>query len=777
MSSSTGNMRRKPELLSPAGNKEALLAAERSGADAVYLGGKTLNARRGAGNFDSDELKWAGDYLHERGKKLYVTVNTLLKQSEIGELELLAKDLSACGADAAIVQDAGVCAILRQILPSIHLHASTQMAVHNVQGAKYLKDRGFERVVLAREMSLNEIKECSALGIETEVFCHGALCVACSGQCLFSSLVGGRSGNRGACAQPCRLPYKLNGAVKSDGYLLSPKDLMTAGYLKEIAEAGAASLKIEGRLKRPEYVAIVTSVYRRVLDGEPFTERDEEELKQIFNRGGFTRGYALGIRDGDFISKARPSHFGVKIGEAVSHGEIRLVKDVLAADSIAIRSENAEDVPVKISGFAGRSIKNPAGKTGTLYRMVSDEQMKAAAQSVEKEKQTIPLCGKLTLKVNESASLTVSDGTDSVTVSGETVQKANSSAADKDKITTQLGKTGGTPYFFETIEIDADTDAFAPSSMLNALRRDALAILAEERIASHRGAGEIVAKPAIPEYETLYSEKPRLMVQSDDSQLLRKLLNAGADGAVWFPSDLRIEALERADADGMFLYLPAVAAGKDLNVLHDWAERNKNRLAGVYISNIGQMALSWAGEIRYDFPLNLANTPALAFLGAEDAVYTPSVELTSREMMSLGGKKELIVYGRLPLMHLRHCPLNSARNGGQHTACRACDKAADGKKLIDCTLTDRMKAEFPLRRLAGEEGCVIDLLNSVPLNLIGRMDELPACVSYRLLFSTETEAEAEAVTAAFRDAINGKTNGKDVLPAKFTTGHYFRRTE
>lgn len=770
-------MTSKPELLSPAGNKAALLAAVRSGADAVYLGGKTLNARRGAGNFDSDELKWAGDYLHERGKKLYVTVNTLLKQSEIGELELLAQDLSACGADAAIVQDAGVCAILRQILPSIHLHASTQMAVHNVQGAEYLKNRGFERVVLAREMSLAEIAECSALGIQTEVFCHGALCVACSGQCLFSSLVGGRSGNRGACAQPCRLPYKLNGAAKSDGYLLSPKDLMTAGYLNEIAAAGASSLKIEGRLKRPEYVAIVTSAYRRILDGEPFTERDEEELKQIFNRGGFTRGYALGIRDGEFLSKIRPSHFGVKIGEAVSRGEIRLTKDVLATDSIAIRSENAEDVPVKISGFAGRSIKNPAGKTGKLYRMVSDEQMKAAAQSVEKEKQTIPLSGKLTLKVERNVSFTVSDGTDSVNVTGETVQKANSSAADKDKITAQLGKTGGTPYFFENIEIDADEDAFAPSSMLNALRREALASLAEKRIGRNRVAGGIVTKPVITKYETASSGKPRLMVQSDDCKLLGRLLNAGADGAVWFPSDLRMEALEQTDASGMFLYLPAVAAGKDLNALHAWAERNKNRLAGVYISNIGQMALSWPGEIRYDFPLNLANTPALSFLGAGEAVYTPSVELTSREMMSLGGKKELIVYGRLPLMHLRHCPLNSARGGGQHTFCRACDKAQDGKKLIDCTLTDRMKAEFPLRRLAGDEGCVIDLLNSVPLNLIGRMDELPACVSCRLLFSTETPAQAEAVTAAFRAALDGKTFDKGKLPEKFTTGHYFRKTE
>lgn len=770
-------MTNKPELLSPAGTKEALIAAVRSGADAVYLGGKTLNARRGAGNFDSDELKWAGDYLHERGKKLYVTVNTLLKQSEIGELTELARDLSACGADAAIVQDAGVCAFLREILPSIHLHASTQMAIHNVQGARYLKERGFERVVLARELNLEEIRECSSLGIETEVFCHGALCVACSGQCLFSSLVGGRSGNRGACAQPCRLPYKLNGTVKSDGYLLSPKDLMTAADLKSISEAGASSLKIEGRLKRPEYVAIVTSVYRKILDGEPFTQKDEEELKQIFNRGGFTRGYAMGIRDGDFLSKVRPSHFGVKVGEAVSRGEIRLTRDVIATDSIAIRAEHAEDVPVKISGFAGRSIKNPAGKTGTLYRMVSDEQMKRAAQSVEKEKQVIPLTASLTLHVGEKAALTVSDGILTVTHESENVEKANSSMADKEKISAQLCKTGGTPYYFKNIDIDTDADAFAPSSMLNNLRRMCIETLAQKRIETRRGAGEIKGSPTIPEYGTYTGLDTYLMVQSDDAALLKNLLAKGADGAVWFPSDLRREALEKADIHGMFLYLPAVAAGKDLETLHDWAMENASRMKGVYISNIGQLDYAWPGEIRYDFPLNLANTPALSFLKAEESTYTPSVELTSHEISALGGKKELILYGRLPLMHLRHCPLNAARNGGLHTMCRACDKAECGKRLIDCTLTDRMNMVFPLRRLAGDEGCVIDLLNSVPLNLIGRMDDLPSCAGYRLLFTTETASEAERITQAYRNAIDGKPYDSEALPDKYTTGHYFRKTE
>lgn len=768
---------KKTELLSPAGNKDALIAAVRSGADAVYLGGKSLNARRGAGNFDSEELKWAGDYLHERGKKLYVTVNTLLKQSETGELEALAEDLYACHADAAIVQDAGVSGLLRRMLPSLHLHASTQMAIHNPQGAAYLKDRGFERVVLAREMSLEEIRACSALGIETEVFCHGALCVACSGQCLFSSLVGGRSGNRGACAQPCRLPYRLSGAEKSEGYLLSPKDLMTAADLDKLVDAGASSLKIEGRLKRPEYVAIVTGVYRRILDGEPFTEKDEEELKQIFNRGGFTRGYALGIRDGDFISKARPSHFGVKVGDAVSKSEIRLTADVLATDSIAIHPDRQEDIPLKISGFKGRSIKNPSGKTGPVYRMVSDEQMRSVNERIAREPQTIPLSGVFTAKVGSPASFTVTDGTDSVTATGECVQEALSSSADGEKIKAQINKTGGTPYYFREITVNAEERAFVPASMINALRRDCLERLAVLRIERYGRKGEMNRAERLPDIPEGRSVKPYLSVQSDDAVLLRRLLALGADEAVWFPSDLRAEALKKADVDGTFLYLPPVMSGEDMDTLNRFACENASRIRGVYYSNIGQLALPWPGEKRFDFPLNLANAAAVRFLYAEDCIYTPSIELTAREISDVGGRRELIVYGRMPLMHLRHCPLASARGGGLHKSCRACDKAEKGKRLIDCTLTDRMNAVFPLRRLAGEGGCVIDLINSVPMCLYGRMSELPSHVGERLVFTTETKEEAEGIFACFKALRDGKEADKSKLPEKYTLGHYFRKTE
>ena len=762
----------KPELLSPAGGYEALLAAARNGADAVYLGTKALNARAGAGNFDRDELIRAGDYLHERGKKLYVTVNTVVKQSELGILEDVAQQLYACRADAAIVQDMGVCAVLRQMLPALRLHASTQMAISNVQGAKYLKQRGFERVVLAREMDLEEIRACSQTGIQTEVFCHGALCVSCSGQCLFSSLVGGRSGNRGQCAQPCRLEYEMSGAARAGGYLLSPKDLCTAQILGEFERAGVTSLKIEGRLKRPEYVAVVTSVYRRVLDGEALTQEHMEALRQIFNRGGFTRGYAQGIRDGEFLSVKRPSHWGVKVAAAVGPRKIIAEKTLTAGDALVLRSEDGGELPIKLKAEAGQDLPNPAGKAGTVYRLVSEAQMSAARRSYEKEEALIPLNAILSLCPGSPVKLALNDGAREVCMTGETVQKAVNSPLDKERIAAQLRKTGGTAYRIADVKIDAAADAYLPICALNALRREGIAQLAQKRIQALSPQYQMLQKAVYPQPEVPGERSVRIVVQSGDLLLLRELLSLGADEAVYEPDDLRPNTLSSLKLDGMFLYLPPVLHTESLRKLNEFAQTCP--LKGVYLSNPGQFALHWPGERRYDFALNIANTPAIDFLGIRGQTYTPSAELTAGEMHDLGGAQELIVYGRMPLMRLRHCPLNAARGGGVHTLCRACDTAKDGKRLEDAVLTDRMHAEFPLRRLASDEGCVVDLLNSVPLNMSGKMSALKGYSGMRLLFTDEPVSRAKEVLADFLRIREGES---DILPqGRFTTGHYFKKT-
>ena len=280
------------ELLAPAGDRDALEAAVNAGADAVYLGLTRLNARRGAGNFDESALEAACLFCHERGVKVYVTVNTLVKDQEMDQLEQIAQALWRARADAAIVQDLGAAWALGRMLPELPLHASTQMAIHNRQGVAFLRKQGFARAILARELSYEEIAQCAGEGVPVEVFGHGALCVACSGQCLFSSLVGGRSGNRGLCAQPCRLPYRLEGPLcQAAGDWLSPKDLCTIDSLPRLAQAGVASLKLEGRLKGADYVYKVTSLYRLALDGEKV---DPALLRQVFNRG-YTQGYGPGV--------------------------------------------------------------------------------------------------------------------------------------------------------------------------------------------------------------------------------------------------------------------------------------------------------------------------------------------------------------------------------------------------------------------------------------------------------------------------------------------------
>ncbi|HEY9245777.1 MAG TPA: peptidase U32 family protein, partial [Candidatus Methanoperedens sp.] len=309
---------RKPELLAPAGSKDALIAAVGNGADAVYFGGKLFSARRYASNFTNDELEMAIDYAHLRGVKAYVTVNTLIKDSELEEALEYLQFLCNCGADAVIIQDLGILGVLRDELPQLPVHASTQMTIHNAEGVKFLQEMGVKRVVLARELSLGEIHAIkSKTSVEIETFIHGALCFSYSGQCLLSSMIGGRSGNRGYCAQPCRKKYRIN---EAEGYFLSPKDLNMSEHIPALVDAGIDSFKIEGRMKRPEYVAGVVGIYRKLIDryfGSPhdFHVRDDEKytLLQLFNRD-FTTGYFFRNPGGGLMSRNYSHNRGTELG-------------------------------------------------------------------------------------------------------------------------------------------------------------------------------------------------------------------------------------------------------------------------------------------------------------------------------------------------------------------------------------------------------------------------------------------------------------------------------
>ena len=778
------------ELLAPAGGRDALIAAVQNGADAVYLGTQLLNARAGAANFDREELKWAVDYCHERGVSVHVTVNTVVKDGEESLLEQVAGQLAYAGADAAIVQDLGVAKALGEMLPSLKLHASTQMAVHNAQGVRFARDMGFSRVVLAREMSYEEIAACRGEGVELEAFAHGALCVSCSGQCLFSSLVGGRSGNRGQCAQPCRLPYRLDGAVKREGYLLSPRDLMGLGDLKRLIQAGVCSLKIEGRLKRPEYVAVVTGAYRRALDrlaqGREFDPSEETEaLEQIFNRGGFTRGYGPGLIDRELMSPDKPNHAGFPVGRAERGGYVRLTRDVASGDSLAFRDASGGEHPVKLpDSRAGSAVRLPAKdgvrENDTLWRLVSERQMAAARESFRGERRLSGVTGRLVARIGETAAFTVSDGVDSFTAAGENVSAALSRPFDPGRARAQLEKTGGVPYRFTDVEIDADDGAFLSASSLNALRRDALCGLRELRLKRLRGCEDALSplrgQPAPDE-----AKPSRIMVrvQSADADMLALALKAGADQVIFAPEDLTMSGLESVRLPEKFaLALPETVSGGDLERLNEWAWARKERIEATLLSNVGHMAMRWPGERQLDAGLNIASRRALNACGG--GAYTPSVELNAGEIRAIGagGKRELIVYGRLRLMSLRHCPIRASL-GGAHDACRRCDALPESEGMNGQRLIDRTGAAFPLRRQKSPGGCLIKVMNCVPLFLLRRASKLPKAASWRLILTDETARTAESVIRLHVMAARGADytsapEWAELSETPTTTGHYFR---
>ena len=782
------------ELLAPAGEKEAFLAAVKAGANAVYLGATALNARAGAGNFDRETLAWATEYAHERDVRIHVTVNTVVKESEMNLVDDVAEQLAHCGVDAAIVQDLGVAARLHRLLPSLSLHASTQMAIHNAQGAQFALDAGFSRAVLAREMSLEEIAECADTGIEVEVFGHGALCVSCSGQCLFSSLVGGRSGNRGQCAQPCRLPYHLEGAVRAQGYLLSTKDLMTLDSLVRLREAGIASLKLEGRLKRPEYVYAVTSAYRRALDlleayGDYAPDEEtREELMQVFNRGGFTRGYGPGLIDRELMSRERPNHQGVPVGQLVAPGKLALTRELLPEDALILRAKRAdEDVPLRgVSGRAGETVRArvPAAARPImpLYRLTSQEQMERIREALNDEPQTVLLSGFFRAQAGEKACLQLTDGQRAVRVESPEPLAPAKKPGDPERARTQLQKTGGTPYQLIDLSLSVDPGAFLPASLLNELRRDALRRLSQARVTAFRGCKRSLSRALPPELPELPAPKaPLLRVEGSDWALLRRL--HGADELIFRPEDLSAEGLSQVSPDRPFaLALPMTCSAEALDRLCDWAQANQANLTAVYIANPGQLVVPFPGTRRADFSLNLANREALAFLAGQGITeYTPSVELTAQELRQMdasGGSRELIVYGRLPLMQLRHCPIRAALDG-PHASCRRCDGLSEDKRLGAHVLIDRKNVAFPLRRVRSDEGCLVRVLNSAPLFLLRHAGRLPESAAWRLVLTDETEAEAQSVLRLHRLAIEGgDVRAASDWPAwdakNTTTGYYFR---
>ena len=427
------------ENLAPAGSMEALERAVAAGADAVYLGYAAFSARAGAGNFDSAQLAQAVDYCHLHGVRVHVTVNTLIKDGELAEVGEVLSLLNRLRVDGVLVQDLAVADMLRTRFPDLPVHASTQMALHNVSGVRFARTLGCVRVVLARECGLDAIRDAAREGLEIEVFGHGAQCVGVSGECLFSSMLGERSGNRGRCAQPCRLPYTYRGKTAA---WLSPRDVCLRDDLPALAEAGVASVKLEGRLKRPEYVAVTAASYRKAIDSLEnghFAKAGADErlaLRQMFNRGDFMRGYAMGAEDAAVIYPERVNHLGVPLGkiERVERGFARFTP-LLAlhdGDGLQLRAEGAPDQDMI---YSGKEI--PAGQEALLRlrpdmrvrpgmlvcRLTDARQMAQAAAMPEP---SIAVDMRLTAFPGQPLTLWLSDGESAVTVTGPVAQQARS---------------------------------------------------------------------------------------------------------------------------------------------------------------------------------------------------------------------------------------------------------------------------------------------------------------------------------------------------------------
>lgn len=691
-------MKNKAEVLAPAGSQESLVAAVRAGADAVYLGASHFSARAGAKNFGPEELKEAVSYCHARGVKVYLTVNTLVLDEELPSAVLLLQQACALHVDAVLLQDMGLLRILRRDAPSLRLHASTQTGVHTCAGAKALYDAGFERVVLAREMSLRETEKIhKCCPIELESFVHGALCMSVSGQCYFSSVLGSRSGNRGMCAQPCRLPFSVPGGT---GHDLSLHDLSLITRTEELERAGVCSLKIEGRLKRPEYVAAATRACRLAADGKPVPPELLDQLRAVFSRSGFTQGYADG--------KLGREMFGVRSREDVQNATEQLLRQLRGIYSA--------------------------------------------------EYQRIPVDFALKIPYNKPMQLSASDGVNTVFAEGRVPEQARTAATDESRCRKQLEKTGGTPYFARHITCSIDPGLAVSAAEINDLRRRALALLTEKRqqrepipftehkcepYGAHRASKlrfrALFRTDSLPDFakncELVY------IPYTTEPRRITELLDAG------FPVALELPR-------GMF--------GIEESVRRRIELAKAAGVSDVWAGNLdsARLAADCGMKVHGGFSLNITNTEALEWyreFGLADTEL--SFELTLAQASRIGGTlpRGLLLYGRLPLMLCRNCP---AKNSGK--PCSECHSPE---------LTDRRGVHFPIRCY----GACSEVLNSLPLYLGDRLNDVRNMDFGLLRFTTESKEESEHILQKYFAALEGTPSAEP--NGTYTRGLYYRGFE
>ena len=601
----------KAEILAPAGNWEMLEAAVRSGADAVYLGATEFSARRNAQNFSREELKRAIEYCKIRNVRVYLAINILIKDKEMESAFTLAKYAYNCGVDGVIVEDLGLAELLQREIPELNLHASTQMSVHSASALEPLSKLGFVQVVASREMSKSDLeklcKKSKELGITVEVFVHGALCMCLSGQCLLSAFLGSRSGNRGLCAGPCRLPFK---AEKGTGYDLSLKDLSLLDYINELSQMGVGSFKIEGRMKRPEYVSAAVIACRQMLDNAFVSDEIKEILKNVFSRSGFTDGY--------YTNRLGKEMFG-----------IRTKDDVLSADS----------------SFP---------KLHEFYR---------------NERQTVPLNITFIGKKQKNILLKLQKGTTAVTVKGDIPQDAKNKFATREDIESSLSKLGGTPYFTENISVELDEGIFISQSVINGLRRNGIEALNKEIINNFKnefsGNFEKIKK------NTKNTKSDKLIARFEDYTQIPEEINEMGISAIIYPLEKELEGLEYITVPKL---ADIPQGCQDEDEIHSRLIKFKEKgFIGAICNNLSQIPIcEKAGLLCLaGTGLNIYNSYSLKTienLGLKTAIISNEASQEEIAGMQSNIPKGYIIYGNIPLMVFKNCPI---KNGN---SCKNCDK-------------------------------------------------------------------------------------------------------
>ena len=680
------------ELLSPAGSYEALLAAVQNGADAVYMGLGGFNARRSARNFTDEDFARAVDYCHERGVKVYLTLNTLLTDRELPEAAEALKKASAWGVDAVLVQDWGLWQLARLVAPDQPLHASTQMSLHTLSGARLAAELGMERVVLARELSARDVETiCRGCGAEVEVFGHGALCMCYSGQCAMSAMIGGRSGNRGTCAQPCRLPYGFNGPAKNT-YPLSLKDSCLADRISDMERMDVSCLKLEGRMKRPEYVAVITDIYARLIrEGRKPTAAEKKDLELAFSRSGFTADYWQG-RHG-------PAMFGTR----------------------------PENTPEPKELFAA-----------------------ARAKYEKDDARTVPIHFSCSCQAGQPVSLTVWDDDGHVAAAeGPIPEPAQNKALTATDLEFRLQKTGGTAFHCTDGSADVADGLFLSAGAVNALRRDALAALENARCAVPvRREQDFSPLPNLD----CAADTPALTVSVTSWPQAEALLPL-APAHIDLPLELLAERDALPDFAGEWCaILPRVWRDRNEPQLRTWlAHAKKLGVTSALAGNIGHLPLLRdAGlTIRGDFGLNVFNSRSLDYLRRKElSSACLSFELRFPQMRDIQKliPAEAIVYGRLPLMITENCLVQNETGCHLSEAGDAVPQQAPCRKPND--LQDRTGAKFPLLPAYGHR---TEIQNSAPVWLADKPEWKHCGLTYaRLRFTTESPAECADIFRAYQ---------------------------